>query len=240
MTTAKTSGSRTAELEIDPSVYPRQKIKWTMSGSKIPAFAGIEGPIIVVLADLISISANPNHNPLVDSVSEHVLDPLRWLQTLTFYLFGIFETLFAWGLRQGIENKRGFGPAITFLVITGICVFLIGFVHTDAPGQGPTLEKEIHVYLVKIVALLFPGACFLLAPSMKHDTRWRGFFYYTMITGLIGLSLTVWRIKPVSQWIWLGLHERVLVLNAMLWMGLAAIRLLKIQRHRTRGNLGHI
>jgi hypothetical protein len=63
-------------LEIDPSVYPRQKIKWTMSGSKIPAFAGIAGPIIVVLADLISISANPNYNPLVDSVSEHVLDPL--------------------------------------------------------------------------------------------------------------------------------------------------------------------
>jgi hypothetical protein len=75
---------------------------------------------------------------------------------------------------------------------------------------------------------------------MKHDTRWRGFFYYTLIAGLIGLSLTVWRIKPVSQWIWLGLQERVLVLNAMLWMGLAAIRLLKIQRHRTRGNLGHI
>jgi hypothetical protein len=137
------------------------------------------------------------------------------------------------GLRQGIGNKRGFGAATTFLVIIGICVLLIRFADTDPPGQGPTLEGAIHIYLAEIVVFLFPVACFLLAPSIKQDPRWKGFFYYTIITGIIGFSLAVRGMKPLPQWVWLGLHERILVLNAMVWMELAAIRLLKIERRYT-------
>jgi hypothetical protein len=87
MTTAKTSESFAAASKRNPFGYSRKKRKWKVSVGRIAAFAGIVGPIVIVLADLISTSANPGYSPLVNSVSEHVLDPLGWLQTLSFYLF---------------------------------------------------------------------------------------------------------------------------------------------------------
>lgn len=207
-----------------------EKVPVTHIRSEISALAGMAGPVVLVLSDLICTYFNPRYNALIESVSDQVFGPLGWLQTLGFYLFGVFEIVFSLGLGRHMQKRRGFGTGMAILVTIGLGFLIIASVHTDLPGHRRTLRGMIHIHVAEIIALLFPVACFLLAPSFKHDTRWKDFFHYTIITGSVGLFLAVGRMKPMTQWVWLGLHERLLVLNAMIWMELAAIRLLKLQR----------
>ena len=194
------------------------------------ALAGMAGPVVSLLTDLICSSFTPGYNPLTESVSDEAFGPLAWLQTLGFFMFGVLEIVFALGLRQFIQKRRGLGTGITFLVMIGVGFLILGYVHTDPPGHRRTIEGMIHICVAALNAFLFPVACFLLSFSLKRDARWGNFSRYTIFTAIIGLSLAVGRMRPMTQWVFIGLHERLLALNAFLWMELAAVRLLKMEK----------
>jgi hypothetical membrane protein len=222
MTSGKTESEGMGEEKAQTSVH-----------NVVFPLAGVAGPVFLVLSDLICASFNPRYDLVYESISDQVFGPLGWLQTLSFYLFGILEIIFTLGFRRCMQQKRGFRTGIAVLFMIGLGFLIIASFHTDPPGYPRTLEGAIHIHAAEIIALLFPVACFLLAPSFKHDTRWKHLFPYTIIAGIVGLVLAVGRMRPMTQWVWFGLHERVMVLNAMIWMELAALRLLKLQGVRS-------
>jgi hypothetical protein len=192
------------------------------------ALAGILGPLIFVLVPQALASSLPGYNPVKDTLSALALTPGGWMQTLDFCIFGILVILFGLGLFTGVTPRRGFKLSLTFLILAGLGILLLSVFPTD-PFPKMTICGVVHKYLVYTVGLLFPASCFLMLPSLKADSRWRGLVNFTAITGfLVFLFIIGWIYLNVSGLVnsILGLYERIFTLNAIVWIEVMAVRLL--------------
>jgi len=75
--------------------------------------------------------------------------------------------------------------------------------------------------------LLFPIAIFLLAPSFKSTPNWKGIFIYTLIAGILALALILGALLAEQRG-WFGLYERIIILNALIWVEVVAIHFLRL------------
>jgi len=66
---------------------------------------------------------------------------------------------------------------------------------------------------------LFPVALALMFSSVKNDPRWHALFPYTVIAAIFALAIAVGRLFLPAGFSWFGLYERVMVLNAISWVG---------------------
>jgi hypothetical protein len=70
--------------------------------------------------------------------------------------------------------------------------------------------------------------------SIKNDPRWRALFPYTMAATVFALAVAVGRFFLPAGYSWFGLYERVMVLNAIIWLEVFAIGLLRLSFLRQR------
>jgi len=190
------------------------------------ALAGVVGPLVLVFGDLSAALSNPNYNPLSDSISSLALTPIGWLQTIGFLAMGLLVEIFVAGLFFNIRGVRGFRPGIGILVVFGFGLLLIGAFRTDPVGVAHTIEGMIHSVVAGVVFWLFPIAVLLLSPSLRSDPQWKNIFLYTVIAGILALVLAIGLLLRPDATSWWGLYERILVANIVIWVEVAAIRLL--------------
>ena len=200
----------------------------------ILALAGIVGPFVLILADLVAAVSSPKYSFIRDSISSLALTSLGWIQTIGFLVIGLLVEIFTAGLFLNIHGKRGFGLSIGLLVCFGFGLLLIGAFRTDPVEGLHTVAGTIHVAASITVFWLFPVAISLLLPSLKNDPHWQGMFPYTIVTSLFALVLAIGRLFLPAQLSWFGLYERILVANAVVWIEVAAIRLLLLSMRRQR------
>ena len=200
----------------------------------ILALAGIVGPLVLILTDLIAAFSTPKYNFIRDSISSLALTSLGWIQTIGFLVIGLLVEIFTAGLFLNIHGKRGFGLSIGLLVCFGFGLLLIGAFRTDPVGASHTIEGIIHIIASFAVFWFFPIAISLLLPSLKNDPYWRGMFLYTIVTCMLALALAVGRLFLPVRLSWFGLYERILVANAVIWIEVAAIRLILLSMQRQR------
>jgi hypothetical protein len=190
------------------------------------ALAGIFGPAVLVIGDLTASLSNPQYNLVRDSISSLALTPIGWLQTIGFLAMGLLVEIFVAGLLFNIRGVRGFRPSIGLLVFFGFGLLLIGAFRTDPVGVSRTIEGTIHSVMAGTVFWLFPIAVLLLSPSLRRDPQWKNIFVYTVIAGIFALVLATGLLFRPDEANWWGLYERVLVANIVIWVEVAAIRLL--------------
>ena len=200
----------------------------------ILALAGVVGPFVLILTDLIAAFSEPKYDPIRDSISSLALTPMGWVQTIGFLAIGLLVEVFVAGLLFSIRRGWGFGLGISLLVCFGFGLLLIGAFRTDPVGALHTIEGAIHSATANIVFWLFPIAILLLAPSIKNDPNWENFFIYTVATGVLALALIIGQVCLPAQLSWFGLYERVLVANAVIWVEVIAVRLLLLSMSQER------
>ncbi|AKG54124.1 hypothetical protein DGWBC_1488 [Dehalogenimonas sp. WBC-2] len=120
---------------------------------------------------------------------------------------------------------------MALLYLCSGCFFLLVFFHTTADHQLWTTERSIHVVLASTVAVAFPLACFLISPSFNKNPAWHGLLWYTIITGLLGIALDANWLFVISWWSLIGLQEILLISNAIIWIEVASIKMLKLSGH---------
>lgn len=192
----------------------------------ILALAGIVGPFILVVGDLSAAIFSQNYNLVSDSISSLALTPIGWLQTLGFLAMGLLVEIFVAGLLFNIKGVRGFRISIGLLVFFGFGLLIIGAFHTDPVGAAETIEGTIHSVTAGIVFWLFPVTVLLLAPSLRSDPNWKSIFVYNTVAGVFALALAIGLIFMQDQTRWFGLYERIIVLNMVVWVEVAAVKLL--------------
>lgn len=197
------------------------------------ALAGIVGPVVLVIGDLTAGISNPKYNPVTDSISSLALTPLGWMQTIGFLAMGLLVEIFVAGLFFNIKGVRGFRPSIGLLVLFGFGLLLVGAFRTDPVGAADTIEGTIHSVTAGIVFWIFSIAILLLAPSLRNDSNWKNIFIYTVVAGILALALAIGLIFLHEKTSWFGLYERILVANMVIWVEVAAIKLLclSVGRH---------
>lgn len=199
--------------------------------NSVPAIVGIVGPVVVIVGDLAASLSTPGYSLVRDSVSSFALTSLGWLQTICFLAMGLLLVIFVAGLFFNIRRARGFHAGIGLLALCGFVLMLIAAFHMDAPGAERTTDGIIHTIASYGLGLLFPIAILPLAPSFKSTPNWRNIFIYTLIAGVLAFGLIIGAIFG-DQSGWFGLYERIIILNALVWVEVVAIHFLRLLLRR--------
>jgi hypothetical protein len=138
--------------------------------------------------------------------------------------------IFVAGLFFNIRRARGFHAGIILLAFEGFVLMLIATFHMDHPG-APPIDGTIHTIASYSLGLLFPIAILSLAPSLKSTPNWKGIFVYTLIAGVLALALILGALLAEQRG-WFGLYERVIILNALIWVEVVAIHFLRLLLRR--------
>lgn len=196
------------------------------------AFAGMAGPIVLAVTDITASFTNPDYSLVRDSISSLALTRLGWLQTIGFLAIGLLVEIFVAGLLFNIKRGRGFHFSIGLLVFFGFGLLLIGAFRTDPVGWPDTIEGTIHGLTASGVFWIFPIAILVIAPSLKNDPKWKGIFVYTIVAGILALVLVIVIGVIRDDISWFGLLERLLVANMIIWVEVAAVKLLCLSVNR--------
>lgn len=196
--------------------------------NSVPAIVGIVGPIVVIVGDLAASLSIPGYSPIRDSVSSLALTSIGWLQSICFLAMGLLLEIFVAGLFFNIRRARGFHAGIVLLALCGFVLMLIATFHMDHAG-APPVDGIIHTIASYSLGLLFPIAILLLALSIKNSPNWKNIFIYTLTAGVLALALIMAALF-VEQRGWFGLYERIIILNALVWVEVVAIRFLRVTK----------
>jgi len=194
--------------------------------NSVPALVGIVGPIVVIVGDLVASSSIPGYSLVRDSVSSFALTSLGWLQSICFLAMALLLEIFVAGLFFNIRRARGFHAGIVLLALCGFVLMLIATFHMDHPG-APPIDGTIHTISSYGLGLLFPIAILSLAPSFKSTPNWKNIFIYTLVAGILAFGLIIGAIFG-NQRGWFGLYERIIILNALVWVEVVAIHFLRL------------
>jgi len=194
--------------------------------NSVPAIVGIVGPIVVIVGDLAASLSTPGYSPIRDSVSSLALTRIGWLQSICFLAMGLLLEIFVAGLFFNIHRARGFHAGIVLLALCGFVLMLIATFHMDHPG-APHIDGTIHTISSYGLGLLFPIAILSLAPSFKRTPNWKGIFIYTLIAGILAFGLIIGAFLNEQKG-WFGLYERIIILNALIWVEVVAIHFLRL------------
>jgi hypothetical membrane protein len=192
----------------------------------VPALVGIVGPIVVIIGDLAASLSTPGYSLVRNSVSSLALEPIGWLQSICFLAMGLLLEIFVAGLFFNIRRARGFHAGIVLLALCGFVLMLIATFHMDHSG-ATTIDGTIHTIASYGLGLLFPIAILSLAPSLKSTPNWKGIFIYTLIAGVLALALIMGALFAEQRG-WFGLYERIIILNALVWVEVVAIHFLRV------------
>jgi len=195
--------------------------------NSVPALVGIVGPIVVVVGDFAASLSIPGYSLVRDSVSSLALTGIGWLQSICFLAMGLLLEIFVAGLFFNIRRARGFHAGIVLLALCGFVLMLIAAFHMDAPGGPRTTAGIIHTIASYGLGLLFPIAILSLTPSLKSTPNWKNIFTYTLIAGILAFGLIVGAFFT-EQTGWFGLYERIIILNALVWVEVVAIHFLRL------------
>jgi len=195
--------------------------------NSVPAIVGIVGPIVVIAGDFSAALSIPGYSPVRDSVSSLALTGVGWLQSICFLAMGLLLEIFVAGLFFNIRRARGFRAGIVLLALCGFVLMLIATFDMDAPGGPRTIDGTIHAIASYGLGLLFPIAILSFAPSFKSTLNWKGIFVYTLIAGVLALALILGALLAEQRG-WFGLYERIIILNALVWVEVVAIHSLRL------------
>jgi len=194
--------------------------------NSVPAIVGIVGPIVVIVGDLAASLSIPGYSPVRDSVSSLALTGIGWLQSICFLVMGLLLEIFVAGLFFNIRRARGFHAGIVLLALCGFVLLLIATFHMDH-SEAPPIDGMIHTIASYGLGLLFPIAILSLAPSLKNTPNWKNIFVYTLIAGVLALALIMGALFAEQRG-WFGLYERIIILNALVWVEVVAIHSLRL------------
>jgi hypothetical protein len=197
-----------------------------LSVNRVPAIVGIVGPAVVIVGDLVASSSIPGYSPIRDTVSSLALTSVGWLQSICFLAMGLLLEIFVAGLFFNIRRARGFYAGIVLLALCGFVLMLIATFHMGHAG-APPIDGKIHTIASYGLGLLFPIAILSLASSLKSTPNWNNIFVYTLIAGILafGLIIGAFFVELTS---WFGLYERIIILNALIWVEVVAIHFLRM------------
>ena len=183
----------------------------------ILASAGI-GILLFWPATYISELLHGHYDPVDNTVSQLLIGPGSSIEQVAFMVVGLFIIAFTIGLNAFIKSpkKTTFYTGLALMIIIGLAVGFMAF----TPPENQYHSGIKHVVLAATAECFFPIACLLLISQFRHE-GWRSIAGFTFIAGALGTGLCIADVLTPDRW--LGLVERLLIANGMLWFGITGL-----------------
>ncbi len=179
----------------------------------------VAGPVVFQAVIFLVQIRQPGYNPVRDTISSLVWGNGGWLQTLNFFLIGVFIIAVANMLRTRLAGKITDLMGCLSLALMGIGFIILGICPARNSGGPQTLPAMVHGVTVYCIILLFLAACSFLARALWVMARSRAMFVYTIATGtLCAVFIITGIFIMVTHTYWFGMLERVLLLNGFAWL----------------------
>lgn len=201
------------------------------------------GAFLFTATYLLEGATRPGYSAWQQPISALSLGPGGWVQQVNFVVFGILTLLSAVGWYRFLSPGRA---AIWFPLIqglSGLCLIGVGVFSMDPfPGYPPgstlalsTVHGTLHSSLVWVLMPTLELGCFSFAQYARLLLHWRGWFVYSLMTGILilifweafvlGANGTIAGLVPLT-----GLTERLSAGSHALWSCMLVATLLF--RHR--------
>lgn len=203
------------------------------------ALGGVAGPILYTLVFILAGFFHPGYSSLEQPISNlGALEPNAWIQNANFVVSGLLFIAFAFGFFQMLRpmsSGQWLKVSTVFLVLSGVGLACAGFFHTDIPGFPPTtVHGVIHNIIFFVVYLSLLIALFIIGWHLRKIPFWRGYGWYSIITGLVMIGL-FFGLGAASTHHLGGLFQRIFELEAYAWYVVMGLRLFTLGRSRQGG-----
>ncbi len=187
-------------------------------------------PTMPLLLSLVLGASERGYNPVEQTVSQLVHYPAGWLQTTDFVVLGVWLLILT--VRFFVDFPRATATRIGTLVTMpiGAGFFIIAACPTNAPDTAKVGVALVHEQTARSVSVLFPIASGLMGVAFKHHADWKKFASYTFVTAGTGfVMVAACAVVIATDSPLLGLFERLLMANALLWGLVVSIQMWRIQ-----------
>ena len=198
---------------------PRQTALLSMA-----AFAAL-GPVIFMGFNISAQLLHPKDNPIAVTVSFLVFGSYGWLQTSAFYILGISLLALAAAIFLKTHKKKlNLGAIVVFL--TGVAFLLVASNHVQNVGTVITTSEIVHRDAAIAIVVMSPLACFFMAANLKKRGH-KGLWIYSICAGGVALlTIAVGFLIPIAHSNFLGIFERILLLNGQVWGEIICLNLI--------------
>ena len=184
-------------------------------------------PFLCVIATVVAQVLNTWHNPWQDPISSLVWGSYGAIQTAAFYLLGFAVLILAFKLLPRSKSWL-LRAGIAALALTGLGMVLVGVFPAGRDGFPRTITDILHTQISTVIMLLFPAACFIMAPRIKDCFSRNWLSAYTWAAGALGIILVFLQAALVLPGHgWMGTIERFQVLNGIAWVQVVTFMTLK-------------
>jgi hypothetical membrane protein len=198
------------------------------------ALTGIVGPVLFTVLVILQGLLIPAYSHVSLPISALEAWPTGWIQRLNFWVVGLLNIAFAYGLHLGVQATRRGAFGFLLLVLGGIGIVLAGLFPWVMINGVPT-ETPLHA-VGAITTFAATGLGWLVfSRRMSADQQWRDLSRYTMATSVsmlvLFIALGFFAVDdgtPLHPWA--GLLQRVLCAVWFTMLIVLAIRLRRITR----------
>lgn len=199
----------------------------------ILALGGVIGPILFVLAVIISAALRPDYNHLhefmsalgaSESPTEHLMNFVGFIPP------GLLIALFGFSLFTQMRLSKSHLSIIGSLLIIafGLGMITAGIYSCDGDCfDGITTEGIIHG---KVSAITFPSAILgilFLGISFRKQKAFRKFMWFTLISAVLAGTFMVKMIGTFETRTFTGLWQRLLLFTVFTWTAVIGIDIYK-------------
>lgn len=184
-------------------------------------------PLFFILLSTVLQLINPEHNPFHDAISELARGPYGQALTAFFYIlsFSVLILVVRLFRKPGMSLRYKIG--VGMISISSLGFIFLGAFPTDLPGEVMTFSGTVHMQTTAVIILLFAPACFLIAPGLRRTFRRGWLAVLTHSVGVVQLVLITAAAFLVAYDLgWVGMLERMIVLNSLGWMQVVSIQTL--------------
>ena len=206
-------------------------------------WAGIMIPFLFVLIFSLAGFLKPTY--LAQPISYLELGANGWLQRTNFIILGLFLILFTVGLSQRMNSlikRMPLRVSTGLLLLVGLAFVNDGVFTPAAPGE---IQNVVHAVLhgvgFEVIFFSLPIACLIIGWQLRKRASWRTYGWYSLMTGCItvipALFVVVSSFTPASSGTqspsFVGLINRIFVVEALAWYVITGIRLLTFAKRNS-------
>ncbi len=207
-----------------------------------PVFKSIEGglqlfvPTASLAISLLMGLVFKDYDPIRQTVSQMVHYPYGWILTTDFIVVSVWLIILSVKFYFTFATRNFTKLSAVFLLLSAVGFLLIALFPTSVEGTVKNTFASIHENAARGVSILFPISCSLLLPQLFHEREHKYMAVYTTVTTIFGLALVIiCAVIIYNGGNTLGLFERLLMANALVWGLVASIRLFPITPARKTG-----